>query len=145
MAVHWSNLLQLAYAVCLASTCAVTLWRGARPEQIAAAILLAGSVATVGAKSLSGLEVPSAQLGILLVDLLVLAGFLALALKTDRNWALWASGFHLVGVATHLVILFYPAILPQAYRVVRGLWAYPIMVAIVVGTIRRRSASSTSR
>lgn len=138
-------LLQVAYGVCLLLTCAVTWLRGQQPERFGAAVLLVGSVTTVVAESLPGLRVGAAQLGILAVDLLVLAGFLALVLKTNRFWPLWVSGFHLVGVATHLATLCYPSILPQAYVLVQGLWAYPIMVAIVVGTLREVSAKTIAR
>ena len=140
-----SDLLQLAYIIALAATCAVTWLRGERPERLGAAIVLVGSVATMGAANVPGLEIRSSQLGILAVDVLVLAGFLALVFKTDRYWPLWVSGFHLVGVATHLVMLFYPAVLPVAYRVVRGLWAYPIMVAILVGTLQEVSKKRTAQ
>lgn len=137
-------LLQVAYGVCLLLTCAVTWFLGQQPERIGATVLIAGSVATVVAESLPGLKVGAPHLGILAVDLLVLAGFLALVLKTDRFWPLWVSGFHLVGVATHLATLFYPSILPRAYILVQGLWAYPIMAAIVVGTLRERQPTTRS-
>lgn len=138
------DLLQLAYALCLALTCAVTAWRGATPEKLGAAIVLVGSIATVGAAHIPGLELCAAKIGILVVDLLVLAGFVALVLTTDRFWPLWACGFHLVGVATHIAMLVYPDILPQAYRVVQGLWAYPMMLAIALGTLCRTRPMRTN-
>lgn len=137
-------LLQVIYNCCLAATCLVVWRRGHAPERGGAAILLIGSMATLLAVRTFGADYRAAQYTVLLVDALVLAGFLALVFKTDRYWPLWVSGFHLVGVATHLVILFYPAILPQAYRVVRGLWAYPIMAAIVLGALRREKKRPTN-
>ena len=127
-------LLRVMYFGCLLATCIVVWRRGQKPERLGAAIVFAGSIATVLAAAVPSLNLDDAQLGILLVDLLMLAGFLALVLNTDRYWPVWVCGFHLVGVATHLVMLFYPSILPQAYRLVHGLWAYPVMFAIMIGT-----------
>lgn len=106
--------------------------------------MLLGTVATFIAASIPGLELRFTELGILFVDLLVLAAFAALVLKTDRFWPLWACGFHLVGVATHLVMLVFPAVLPQAYRIVQGAWAYPMMLAIVLGCLQRPQTNAKS-
>lgn len=106
--------------------------------------MLAGSIATFLADSVRGPESASVQVEMLLMDLLVLSGFLVLVLKSDRFWPLWACGIHLVSVATHLAMLFYPTVLPLAYRVVLGLWAYPMMAAIVIGALDPWRAKGTN-
>lgn len=138
------NFLQLIYDLCLAATCLLAWRRGRAEEWIGAGIMLAGSVATFWAHSVRGPESASIQFNLFLVDLLVLCGFVVLVLKSDRFWPLWACGIHLVSVATHLVMLFYPTVLPQAYRVVLGFWAYPMMAAIVVGALDPWRAKGTN-
>ena len=129
------TLLQVVYDLCLVATCLVAWRRGQAAEWIGAGIILAGSIATFWSHSVRGPESASVQFDLFLIDLLALSGFLVLVLKSDRFWPLWACGIHLVSVATHLAMLFYPTVLPQAYRVVLGLWAYPMMAAIVVGAL----------
>lgn len=129
------NLLQVIYNCCLGCTCLVVWCRGGGPERLGTASLAACSFATQLVANIPALEVGAAEMGVLLVDLTLLAIVLLIALKTDRFWPLWVCGFHLVGTGTHLVMLVQPDILPEAYRLVRGLWAYPMMVAIVVGTL----------
>lgn len=144
MPVNPYNLLQVIYTACLAATCLI-VWRSGRAaEWIGVGIMVAGSVATVWANSVQGPESASVEFDMLLIDLLVLSGFVFLVLKSDRFWPLWACGIHLVSVATHLVMLFYPTVLPQAYRVVLGFWAYPVMAAVVVGALDPWRAKGTN-
>ena len=45
------------------------------------------------------------DLGHLTIDLYLLAGFLAIALKADRQWTLWAAGAQVVAMLSHQVRL----------------------------------------
>ena len=130
------HLLQAIYWACLASTCAVAWSKGASLEKLGAGVLTLTSVLGLVITPTTLLEYASAQPGVLLLDLGLLGALLFILLNSDRFWPIWASGFHLVGVATHLAKLSYPDILPQAYWAVQGLWAYPIMAAIVLGARR---------
>ncbi|HZF43728.1 MAG TPA: hypothetical protein VEZ48_10000 [Sphingomonadaceae bacterium] len=139
------DLLQATYWAFVLATCTVAWRRGEWPEQAGAAIIFLGSLGTVLAVRIDRLNIGSAQLGVLLVDLLALAGLLALVVRTNRFWPLWVCAFDLVGIATHIVTLFYPTILPTPYRLVRGFWAYPMMIAIMMGSLypwRMRRTSS---
>jgi len=129
------RLIWVVYWVVLAALTALVWLRGGRPEREGAAVAVIGSFLTPAAVSLASNGYGSAQLGILSVDLAMLAAFLFILLRYDRFWPIWASGFHLVGVATHLAKLSFPDILPQAYWTVQGMWAYPIMLAIAAGTL----------
>jgi hypothetical protein len=68
------------------------------------------------------------------VDLLTLIAAVSLAVAVDRYWPLWFAGFPLVAVATHLASMVQIAIVPKAYALAQGFWAYPMMAALFIGT-----------
>jgi hypothetical protein len=132
--------LQLAYLVTLLSACTFAMLRGGRDEQHGAMIMLGGSL-------LSGLAVAiqphwrSMQTGVLIVDLGVLAALFTLALRSDRYWPLWITAFQLIGVATHLARLADPGIIPRAYSIAQGFWAYPMLAVLSLGVRESRIAA----
>jgi hypothetical protein len=89
------------------------------------------------------------ELGVLAVDLLVLAAFVAVALKSDRYWPLWTSALQFAGVLVHLARLADPEMMRNGYAFLLAVWSYPMLVTIAVGTrahrqrVKRRSAETT--
>lgn len=79
----------LLYWTLLLFTCAVVLQRGRRDVRIAAAVALSGSVITLLTHWLVDVRYADVEGGDLLIDLAVLAAFIALALYSDRFWPLW--------------------------------------------------------
>jgi len=136
---------QLVYLVALTVTCSYAGWRGGWPERCGAAIMFVGSVLTVIAATsfYPGWHTPEA--GIFIVDLLVLAAFANLALYSDRYWPLWATSFHLIAVLIHLATLAQKAIGPAAYSHAQEFWAYPMLLAIAVGTYKHRRHPAKAR
>lgn len=129
------NLLQAIYNTSLAATCIVAWRAGEVPERAGALIMVIGSLATAVVAQIDSLGTSTIHLGVLAIDLAVMAVFLSIALRTDRFWPLWVCGFHLVGVATHLTMLTYPDVVPRAYRILRGFWAYPMLAAIILASL----------
>jgi hypothetical protein len=115
------------------------LARGGAPERIgilvaaAASVLSTASVTRGMAERFSSLEV-----GVFAIDLVTLGAFLVLAARADRYWPLWVAGFHMVSVVTHAALMIDPSVVPRVYAFAQALWSYPILLAMVVGTIRHR-------
>ncbi len=132
--------LRILYDVVLAGTCLFAFVSGGRTERIGAAIILIGSFLTWFAQMPPFFDWRYARGGMLVIDVIVLIAFFALAQRSDRFWPIWATAFHLIAVATHLVILVQPERVLQAYAIAQGFWAYPMLLAIVIGTqgARRR-------
>ena len=129
----------LFYWTLLALCSVYVLIRGAAPERIGMAVLVVGSIlSTASATAEYEVRFREMELGIFLVDVAVLVGFVALALRADRFWPLWVAGFHLVGVATHTAMMASEEVVPRAYAMGQAFWAYPILLAMVVGTWRHR-------
>jgi hypothetical protein len=125
-------ILSFIYLVTPLSSCAYAIRCGGKSELIGAGIMIAGSFFTpiIGFVSF---KLHAHLVGAMLIDLAVLAALLTLALRSDKFWPLWTTAFQIIGVATHLAKFVDPAIVPRAYSIAQGFWAYPMLVALVIG------------
>lgn len=122
------------YLVTLLLTCSYAFWNGGVTEKQGAGIMVAGSVLT----ALAGTGWRGVNFGVLLVDLAVLIALVVLMLRTDKYWLIWITAFHVIGVLTHVAKLIDPVILPKAYSIGQGFWAYPMLIALVMGVGEER-------
>ncbi len=126
------------YNICMIAV-SIYGWRfGERAERIGVAIIIAASIVTFAISAFPGSHFHSMESGIFIVDLTALASFLWLALTTNRFWPLWATAFQLIAVTTHLTILVDPTIIPLAYALSEGFWAYPVLAALLLASERCR-------
>jgi len=114
----------------IVSGCAILA--GGRAERFGGLILLTSYFAATYAQDLSHWVGP--QYGILAVDLVVLSLFLAMALRTDRTWTLFAAGFHLLVVLTHAAMGLDTQVHALAYAIVLNLLSYLAYLALALGT-----------
>lgn len=121
----------------LFSICLYALWRGGRDERSVACLCLVGTFATLLAISPLSVRYEGVERGLALVDLGVLAGFVTVALTSQRFWPLWVAGFQLTTAFGHGLKMLDSHLLPQAYGAALQFWAYPILIVLAVGTWRR--------
>jgi hypothetical protein len=76
------------------------------------------------------------EAGDLLVDLLVLSAFVAIALQSDRFWPLWVAGLQLTTSFSHFLRAIDANLIPQAYAAAERFWSYPILIILLVGAWR---------
>lgn len=85
-----------------------------------------------------------AELIVLSIDVLVIAGFFWLAISTTRFWPIWAFGFALA----NLFVAIAGGLIPQtplfAYHSGLGLYAYLALAALAIGTFRVAERASVS-
>lgn len=135
----WEMSLPLLYWILLGLCSAYVAWKGGAPERVAIVIAALASVfSALFVTQYLSVRLGNVEAGIFVVDLVTLAAFTVLALRADRYWPLWVTGFHLAGVATHAAMLLSPDMLPRVYMFVQALWSYPILLMILVGAIRHR-------
>jgi hypothetical protein len=103
------------YHVLLVAVTGYAFLRGRSDERMAAAICVVATVATRLVLSPVASRYSGIELGVFLVDLLTLTGFLAIALRTDRFWPLWAAGLQLITLVAHLLKAIDVGLLPYAY------------------------------
>jgi len=73
-----------------------------------------------------------------MVDLAVLAFFVALSLRTERFWPLWAAGLQLTTVLGHLLRWLQPSLVDIAYAAAMRFWSYPILFILIAAAWRTR-------
>jgi hypothetical protein len=123
--------------------CVYALARGGAPERIGATIFLAAALLSLALSEPEGSRFDSVELGVLLVDLSVLAGFLMLALKANRFWPIWMSAMQGVQVLSHFAIAVNATIIPWAYWNAQTLWSYPMLVLLAAATARHQARLGT--
>ena len=128
----------LVFFLVLAACCTYAFWRGGTPERIGAAIFIVVTILTGLAASSARPSFASMEAGILLVDTGMLFAFLLLALFSRRYWPLWMTGLQAVQVAVHAAQMASPEMMPWVYAVAQGIWSYPMMAILILGTWRHR-------
>ncbi|QLC20863.1 hypothetical protein HFP51_00875 [Parasphingopyxis sp. CP4] len=132
---------QFATIAALVACCGYALGFGGTTERVGAAMMVAALSLTSLALYLFGTFYQTADVAIILIDVALLAGLIALALFSDRSWPLWASAFHMVGTVTHMALLGNAVIAPIAYAHTLGLWYYLTLLSLLIGTINYHRAT----
>ena len=70
------------------------------------------------------------------MDLLVLAAFTYIALRSERFWPLWVAGLQLTASMAHILKSIQLELLPEAYAAATRIWSYPILLIIAIGAWR---------
>lgn len=125
---YWSLLL---------ACCGYAMWRGRREERTVASICLVATVSSLWALPPITDRYLELETGVLIVDVVVMAGFLIVALTSDRFWPLWVAGLHLTGGLAHIFKGVDVGLMPEAYAAAARFWAYPILIILAIGTYRR--------
>ena len=125
-----------SYWLVLTGVAAYAFLRGRGDERAAALICVVATAASVLVNSPLTRRFTGVEMGVLIVDLLALAAFTAIALRTERFWPLWVAGFQLTSTFAHGLKAIHFSLLPQVYAAAERFWVYPIFLAIVIGTWR---------
>jgi len=123
------------YYTFLVLTVVLAFWRGAGSEKWGAVTALSGSLAS----SLLGSDANWSKLivDLMLVDLIVLASFWWLSLRSDRFWPYWVTGWQLVAVLVHAQRALFDDILSAPYALMTMYLAYPMLALIICASIKR--------
>lgn len=124
-------MVQILFTIVLFSGCGAALWKGRLDERMTAAALLMAALLSPMVET-RAFAVP--EVGVLVIDAVLLIFLVGLALVSDRFWPMWAAAFQIVGTLTHLARFVDPSIWPTAYMTAEAFWAYPVLAALGVGT-----------
>jgi hypothetical protein len=117
----------------------VTLYalsRGKRDERLVGIIMIIGLVATELVLPPVRERFETFESKLMLVDLAVFAGFLWVALRSDRFWPLWIAGLQLTALLGHVLKAIDVGLFARAYAAALVFWAYPMVLILAVGTWR---------
>ncbi|MCW3796441.1 hypothetical protein OMW55_01270 [Sphingomonas sp. BN140010] len=98
-------------------------------------------LASLVSSALLTLKNPVAQ-DVAVVDVAVLACFVALSLKTERFWPLWVAGLQLTTVLGHVLRLLEPSLMDIAYAAAMRFWSYPILLIVIAAAWRSKRYGS---
>lgn len=124
------------FRLLLIATALYAFIRGGRDERVIALICLIGAAVTHVVISPLHQRFQGLEAAVLLVDLAMLAGFVAVALWSERFWPLWMAGIQLTTVMGHAMKQVETTLLPRAYAASLGFWAYWTLVILAVGVWR---------
>jgi hypothetical protein len=110
---------------------------GGRTGKAGSVIFLLAAILSAAAAVLNP-DWDSTSYAVLAVDAMCLVALAMLALTSSRFWPIWATGFQLVAVATHLATIWIPYIVPEAYQAMQSFWSIPILSVMVAGTRKDR-------
>jgi hypothetical protein len=135
------------YWLLLFGIAAYAFLRGRLDERLVALTCIVATLVTWLFNSPLSERFGQVENGVLAADLLALAGFTLVALRSDRFWPLWIAGLQLTTTMAHLFKAIDVGLMPQAYAAAARFWVYPIFIIIVVGTWRghRRRTSELAR
>jgi hypothetical protein len=122
----------------LLSICGFAWWRGGREERIAATACVLATVTTVLVIPPIAVRYSQPNLVLLAIDVAMLAAFTGIALTSRRFWPLWVAALQLIMTTSHLMRAIDSDLVPRAYAAASILWSYPILLIILVGTVRTR-------
>lgn len=131
------SILPRLFIVLLISMCGFALFKGGRDERLVALTCVVGTIATHFVLSPLRDRYAAVESGVVVVDVVVLACFIVVALISDRFWPLWVAGLQLTTVAGHFFKAWQTDASPIVYGATLQFWSYPILVILGIGTWRR--------
>ncbi len=125
----------LFYTIQLAAS-GYAILRGGAPERLTGMALLLAALST----GIVERNVPSLfsglELGVMVVDLILLAVMIVITLSADRFWPAWVTALHTLGTGAHLARAISPDVIRLVYALLSAAWSYPIVLLLVIGTAR---------
>lgn len=117
------------YYIVLLITVAVAVRRGGPLERWAAYTALIASVLTSAVTPFPTWT--NIEYNIFVIDLLVLASFWFIALRTHSFWPYWITGWQLIAILGHIQKFMFSEILARPYSVLSVYISYPILLLII--------------
>jgi hypothetical protein len=114
------------------------VWRGGKPERFVAIAMFAAAFATLIAYAPLSRRFAGAEVGVLLVDVALFAGLTGIALNANRYWPMAVASLQLAALIVHLGKLLDLTMGGWAYALLLKLWSYPMLLTLVVATMRHR-------
>jgi hypothetical protein len=115
---------------------------GGRTERLVATAYALAAVSSEVLRSTVSVRYHQLELGVFLVDLLLLAALLTVSLRSETRWPLCATALQIVTVLGHVAKLLKPEIWPLAYAWMMQASSFPSLAVLAFGiaTSRRRRA-----
>lgn len=128
----------LVFNLLLLGSCGYAILRGGAPERITGWLLIGATILTpLAARGLST-RYMQAELGIFVVDMVLLVALVIIALKADRFWPMVLAAMQLDTTAVHILKLFDEDLIRITYALMIAAWSYPMLLVLAIATVRHR-------
>jgi hypothetical protein len=77
------------------------------------------------------------------VDMALMVVLLAIAMSSQRWFAIWFAGLHLVALSSHFASMFVPHFLYKTYFLLQGFWSVPMLLTFAAGAMMDHKAGVT--
>lgn len=124
------------FRILLAIVAVYAFVRGSRDERQIGVVLVVGVIATTLALSPVNKRFSGLESSVMIVDIIVFAGFLWVALRSERFWPLWIAGLQLTTILGHVLKAVDVHLFSRAYGAALMFWGYPIVLILAIGTWR---------
>jgi hypothetical protein len=104
---------------------------GGATGKVGAALNVGATVATLFAQQTEAWSQTHAP--VMVIDVILMMAFYALALKSRVYWPIWSAGFHLITVAGHAATVIMPDFRSSLYYLFSGMWAIFVQMAMIWG------------
>ncbi len=112
------------------------LVRGGAPERLTGLALLLAAASTGILERDSPSLFSGVEVGVMIVDTLLLVAMVAITLNADRFWPVWITALQALGSGAHLAKAISPDVIRLVYAVLAAAWSYPIVLVLLIGTVR---------
>lgn len=134
--------------VALPLLCLASLRWGGWPERIVSFLFVAAAAGSVLLKSSVTGGYRTIEMGVLAVDLTLLAGLVWVMVTVDRKWLIWVVALHAISTTGHLARMVTPDLSRMAYALMVGASSYPVLLLLALGILghcrrRRGTAANT--
>lgn len=126
------------YTALLVAACVASLRSGGLSEKRGAVIVAGATLLSTLVGFGEQVTFETVNVGLAAVDVMAWVMLLDVALTSKRWWPLWATAFQSNALLTHAAVWAKPAFLPEAYAHTAGFWAWPILVALLLGAVEER-------
>jgi len=124
------------FRILLALVALYALLRGTRDERQVGIIFVIGVIATELVLPPVRERFAGVEIKLMFVDLAAFAGFLWVALRSERFWPLWIAGLQLTAILGHVLKAVDVHLFSRAYAAALVFWAYPMLLILALGTWR---------
>jgi hypothetical protein len=125
--------------------CVAAIVRGRTDERIAAGACATATLATHFILGPMKMDYATVEPGLLVLDVAMLATFVAIALRSSRFWPLWVAGLQLTMSTAHVLKAIDEQLMPRAYAAAAVFWSYPILLIILAACWRTRKYEDYER
>ena len=116
---------------------------GGRPEKAVSVMFLGAAIVTSLIRPAASITYRDVEVGVFLVDALLLAGLVWVTVRADRWWPICATALQVLTVLSHAGKAVNPNLWQYGYQLM-AVWAsWPMVAVLAVGVIRCRLRRAT--